>query len=518
MKTILRPTIIWLLFLQGLCLLFFSADTRSETFSEEERTALKVCEGVIQLFEQFQEEVWPGYNLAERPFIFYIPEKWALLFNYSGEIEDFTPYPEDWPGLGTQVLFHQGSLEGLVGQLAFDVEIDSVEMVAVPFMDKPAVDLFAFIVHEGFHQYQHEAFGDIPWQREEKYPIQDSVNTALACLEMHLLMDALRAMKVDDAERCREYAKQFAAVRKKRWNRDETYLAKYEQGQEINEGTAKYVELNSIDLMTRLTYHSSLSGVTSSLLDNFASISMPEYLLDEFQNRMEGISISPEDMSRNRIYPVGSAQGFLLDYLGVIWKSKAQQAGTEFAFARLIEDELGVTEEELEELCDEAKKRYGYKEILAATRKLIKEYTEGFESELETFEAQPGYRIAIDVNTNGLSRSRSSYAKKWIIDQGRRELRSHYNVYVLKRGNLHLQIHDTGIFEGNDWDARRREVVFFIPEIDTLIIDNHPLDLSEHGRHDFERIELQGEGVDLDYTVSGVVEIGKGSIGIESIP
>ncbi|TKJ42264.1 hypothetical protein CEE37_00880 [candidate division LCP-89 bacterium B3_LCP] len=506
------------LIIAALCLSTTSLFAEDETFTEHDIKALKACEGVIKLFQQFQDTVWSGYNLAEIPFIFYMPEKWALLLNYDGEVEGFTSYPSDWPSMGTEVLFHSGQYRDLVGQLGFYQKVDTVIVVAVPYVNRSIVDLFAFIVHEAFHEYQFEAFGEIPWAREEKYPIQDSENTAWAYLEMRLLMDALRSMEADDPAKCRQYAQQFAAVRQHRWESGDPFIAQYEQGQEINEGTAKYVELKCISLMTDLHYSSSLKDVATSLLDDFSSISMPDYLLQIFENRLTGNSISPEDVPRNRIYSVGAAQGFLADYFGIDWKSKAQAAGTEFAFVKLMQEEFGWEASESEKLLKQIKADYNFDQSLKETEELIDEYTEGFNEELQTFNRQSGYRIEIEVSRNGLSRSRSSSAKKWLVDQGTQELRSHFNVYVLKNKLLLLDIHDTGILEQNNWEDSMRKVIFFVQEISSLIIDDKHLELSESAQHNFNKMEMSGEKVNLNYSGSGVIMIDDKEISIQLKP
>jgi hypothetical protein len=497
-------------------------ELKKEKLSAYNHTALKVCEGVIQLFKQLPDSVWPGYNLAKRPFIFYMPGKWALLFNYSKEIDGFTSYPGDWPDLGTDVLFHQGQYKDFTGQLAFGLSIDTVEVAAVPFMEKSEVDIFGFIVHENFHQYQkygkHRAFGEIAWEREEKYPIQDRENTALAYLEMRLLMDALEMSRIDQIRKCEDYVKQFVAVRNYRWKESDPFVARYEQGQEINEGIAQYVEIKSIDLMTQLKYNSSLSGLTSSLLEDFSSISMPQYLLKDFQLRITGNSVSPEDMLRNRIYPVGSAQGYLLDYFKIDWKDKAQQAGPEFTFAKLLRDHLGVDESQVEDLLKEAKNNYGYEEVLTSTEELLQEYLDGYSKELESFEAQPGYRIEIDLSSGGLSRSRSSATKKWIVDKGTRELRRHFNIYVLKSNDLLLQVHDTGLFEQNDWDAYKRKVVFFVPEIISLSLDNKSLEPAKGALYQFNNIEIHGNNFKFSYSKPGTITFTGNSVKVNLTP
>lgn len=37
--------------------------------NQDDYTALAVCEGVVQLFKQFPESVWPGCDLSQRPLI-----------------------------------------------------------------------------------------------------------------------------------------------------------------------------------------------------------------------------------------------------------------------------------------------------------------------------------------------------------------------------------------------------------------------------------------------------------------
>ncbi len=507
MRIFIRLILIPILCLLFICSPFFRDELKSEELSDNDYGALKVCEGIIQLFKQFPDSVWPGFNLAQSPFIFYMPEKWVLLFNYSKETEGFTSYPADWPDLGTNVQFHPGKYKDLAGQLAFDLAIDTVDVAAVPYTEKSAVELFAFLVHENFHEYQqygkHPAFGEIPWEREEKYPVQDAENTALAYLEMRSLMDALKMAKADDENKCREYVKQFVAVRDQRWKQSDPFVARYEQGQEINEGTAKYVELKSIALMKQLKYKSSLDNLTGSLLKDFSSISMPEYLLKDFQERMRGNSVSPEDMLRNRIYPVGSAQGFLLDYFKIDWKSEAQKAGPEFTAAQLFRNQLKINEGELENLLIKAKNRYGYEKVLVFTNRLILEYHDGFDQELMRFESQPGYRIEVDLSSQNLSRSRSSSVRNWIMDKGTRELRSHYDVYVLKNINLFLELHDAGLYEENDWDMKKKKVIFFVPEIDSISLDGEPVKLAEQPPYQFKNLEIFSKSFKLKYSRSG---------------
>jgi hypothetical protein len=524
MKAIITLFMVLVLCLSVICSLLWADDLKSYQLSERDLEALKVCEGVIQLFKQFPDSIWPGYNLAQRPFMFYMPER-AFLFNYPKEMEDFTAYPKDWPDLGTDVLIHEGLYKDLSGQLGFGISIDTVDLAAIPFLKKSNVELFGFIVHENFHEYQHygehPAFGEIPWEREELYPIQDRQNTSLAYLEMRLLMDALNMMKIDNKKKCEEYVKQFIAVRDFRWKQSDPFVKRYEQGEEINEGTAKYVEVKSVSLVSKLKYHSSLDSLTTPLVKDFDSLSLFGYLMDDFQIRITGNSISPVDVGRYRIYPVGSAQGVLLDYLNIDWKDTAQKAGPEFTYAQLFMENLKVEENQLEGLLNKAKKNYDYEQVLASTDKLIQEYTEGYNKDLASFEAQKGYRIEIDLISKNLSRSSSSSAKRWVVDQGTKSLRNPYDVYVLKsilNTDMLLEVHDAGLLEENDWDARTKKVVFFIPEITSIALDGMPLKPVEGTPYQFKNIEVVGENFKFSYGKEGTITIANHKVGINLIP
>jgi hypothetical protein len=437
--------------------------------------------------------IWPGYNLAERPFIVYIPGRWALLFNGTPDTEGFLSYPEEWPNLGANVLYHPGQYKDLIGQLAFDFEVGRQKLVAVGFPEKrgDALYLFGFLVHEAFHQYQNEKFGDIPWEREEIYPILDRENTALACLEMRLLMDALRAAYAGNHDAAVDKLGQFAAVRNERWRRADHFVKRYEQGQEIREGTAKYVELKSIELLKKLSYKSSLRKKANALRADLPSVSMPGLLLDVFKSRITGDSVAPGDMLRNRIYPVGAALGFLADYLKIDWKPKAQEAGTAFEFGGLFAEKLGLTEGRMKDYLEEAEREYGFERLLSSAEALIKDYRAGYEAELASFEAQKGIRVEIDFSYKSIGRSRSTRAKKWIIDQGSVSLCSLYDVYVLKKDRLSLELQSLGVIERDDWSGKKKGVIFYVPKLGAAILDQKPLDLGQGTHVSFNSLKIQ---------------------------
>jgi hypothetical protein len=469
--------------------------------SDYEKTVLDVCRTVVSAFRANPGAVWPGYNLAEQTYLVYLPTKWALLFNPAGEVEGFKACPEGWPEFGTKVLYHQGSYADLVGQLAFDFEVGGIKTVAIGLPEESQglpgpldVYLAGFIVHEAFHQFQAARFGEIPWQREERYPILDRDNTALAALEIRILMHAVTRAQAGARREVEDLLRTFIAVRHERWRVGGEFVARHEQGLEIREGTAQYVQMKALSLM---------EGAAG--LDGFTSISFPGLLEEDFRTRFKEEAVSPEDMPRNRIYPVGAALGFLCDFLGLDWEPQAQAAGSEFAFHTLISEKIGAGEERSNELIAGARKVYGYDKIVAVTDRLIEEYHRGYLRDLEAFEGQPLERLEIELSYRSISRSRNSLGKTWLVDKGSKSLCSRYLVYALKNADLTLQVQEAGVYEENDWDAKRKKVVFYVPSIQSVTLDGEPVDLAKVLTGPFRTLDVAGQSMRLTVLKPGTI-------------
>lgn len=477
------------------------------TQSDSSYLILKTGEAVVQLFRKNADRIWPGFDLSRQPFIVY-QQEWALLFNGPDSVDGFQKYPASWPRLEARVLYCPGQYKDLVGQLAFDVPVDTLKAVALGYIGVPAISFFAYVVHEAFHQYQRQAFGDIPWAREELYPIEDTENTALAVLEMRLLQEALKAKH----SQRRELIREFLAVRDTRWNRDD-FVKRYEQGQELNEGTAKYVEVRGVELAERQK--------GNALRKDIAAASGGDYLGGEFQARYTGSALAPEDVLRNRIYPVGAALGKLLDELSVSWKAKAQAAGTEFSFAEMLRSKVPVDSSALPGLVEQTKARFRYSDIKAAADSLDQAYQAGFKAALDRFEATPGYRIEITLSAKNLRRSRSSSAKHWLMDKGSKDLRDHYKVYVLSSAltkDLSFEVHDAGLLEENDWQRGIRKVAFFTARIDSCRLDDQLQLAANATQSAFNRIELAGDNFKLSYSGKGTLASSRNHITITLAP
>jgi len=292
--------------------------------SNTQLTFLKVVAGIHSTFKNYAGEIWPGYDLSKQPYVVYLPGELVLFLNAGYAPAGFEPYPAELPDPGTRAFVHYGSYDNLVGQFAFDFQIDSITTFAMGLpgdllfsSENPSYMLLSSTIHEGFHQFQRQHFGEIPWAREERYPILDMENTALASLEMHILKDALNAMFEDNRQKMEMLLKEFVAVRDYRWKHADNYVRKYEQGQEINEGTARYVEMKAMDCFLKLDTTRIRNQLLREIKKDLAGMTIRSLLIGDLESRLSGLAVAPEDMLRNRIYPVGAALGSLLDRLKI---------------------------------------------------------------------------------------------------------------------------------------------------------------------------------------------------------
>lgn len=481
--------------------------------SELEITVLSSTSEIIKLYKEESTSIWPGFDLSIQPFIVYIPGEWTLLVNYDKQIDGFTKYPDGWPELNTNAIIHYGNYEGLIGQLEFNFVLDSLTTIAIGFPqgffnfedDEDRLMIFAFIIHESFHQYQRQSFGEIPWAREEKYPILDIHNTSLAFLEIRILSDALHAMDSNMPAKCQNLYNDFQTVRDERWNEKSGFIAKYEQGQEINEGTAKYVEVKSVFKMIERANCPDID-MRDDYKKLFQSESIKDYLMDDMESRMINNTIAPEDVTRNRIYPVGAAQGILHDYLSVKWKKRAEEAGENFL---LYDPEYNKVTDSIRFVSNinRIKRRYNYNNVIESTRLSINKFMENYQLAKGQFDNQKGNRIEVNFNYKSLSRSRSSRSKKWVVDNGEWTLCLDYRIFKLKSGNCSISLENMGILQFNDWDNKYSKVIFYSKEISSIFLDTIEYNLSDISSSRFSRLRLMGEGIDIEIKSKGTIMI-----------
>jgi hypothetical protein len=478
-----------------------------QNLTKLEKTVISATGTVVKVFREKHDQIWPGYDLSKQPFMVYIPGKWALLVNSKNPVEGFVEYPEDWPDIHTDAMLHKGDLKGLSGQLAFNFKIDTITTLAIGLHEnfynlnttEGLLEIFAFITHESFHQFQRQSFGEIPWARAEKYPILDAENTAMAYLEMKLLIDALKAKDAGDKEKCREIVKDFALVRQNRWKTADEFVRRYEQGQELNEGTAKYVEVKSVFCLMEMIENDEHLDFEDSLL----SSKMKNYIYDSFQSKMLGQTISPDDMIRNRIYPVGAAEGIMMDYIGIDWKNDATEAGTGFAFADLVCKSLCIDGKTDTGSLAAVKQDYDYDDVLAATKQEIENYIDLYQAEQESFENQEGSRIEVNLTYHSLSRAGNSRSKKWIMGNGAESLCMNYKLLKIVTDHHSFLLEDLAVYQQYDWDQKKIKIVFFTPRELQFIVDGEAHFIHSLKDQQFSELAILGEGIEVKVQSKG---------------
>jgi hypothetical protein len=487
------------------------------TLAQPDSLALLATAAVMALFKSEGDAVWPGYDLAKRTVLVYLPDRWAVLLNAPHEVEGFTVYSKTWPPLGVPALVHQGPFEKLAGQLEFNLTIDGLKTVAIAPTQglragrRAAIGLgFTFITHEAFHQFQRDTFKSLANdQPEEEYPILDSENTALASLEMHTLMDAIRAIARADTARVREFAEEFLAVRRERWHRRPDDIPLFERPQELMEGSAQYVQVRCVGLMGDLC-GGSLAGKAPPECAVFAGVTAELYLLSDFEDRIGDGVIDPIDMARNRVYPVGAALGMLLDFFHVEWKQRISDAVTSPGLAELLDQGIHWDSAMGDTLLAEAKANYGYDGLRAICERRVQTYPVEYEMGVDSLMSAPGYHVSVEVPISGVSRSRACEGRRLVLEKPTRSFSKKCHVYTLKhvtKDDLFVEIHESAIAEENSTDDRARRVLFVAPDVETADLDGRSIDISARGDYSFSRLNLAGSSFQIRYDGVGTLAV-----------
>lgn len=485
---------------------------------------LRTITAVVSVFTALRDSVWPGYDLSAQPFLVYRPRQWAVLLNPPGEIDGFRLYPESWPPPGIPALVHLGDTPDLLGQLEFDFTVGPITTVAIPLAGnlpehalERARSLFAFIVHEAFHQFQRAAFREVNEPSEELYPILDTANSARAALEMHILEDAMRAVERRDLAGARRLTGWFLAQRRYRWEHASPLVREYERAKELSEGTAKYVETR---LVAALAVNCRSGRYADpSVCPSFRSLTVPGYLQADFESRLTDGALGPADVPRNRIYPTGAAMGVLLDFFGVEWKPQAASLPDSSALADLLASSVPVQPGALASLRTEAERRYDLRTLEQRTQRLVDVYVREADAAIRAFEAQPGQRIEVQLPAAGTSRSRSSSAKRWVVNNGRRVFSTEFLAYTLRRPNqeVFLSVERRAVLDDLVPRGERR-VAFFVPSVEAIEMDGAPLTVTSSSDHQFEALSLRGAGFALEVHAPGTLSVSAGRVAVHVSP
>ena len=435
-------------------------------------------------------------------------------------VDGWVAYPDSWPRLSRPAWFQPGGDPRLVGQLAFDYEVPGGRVVAIPLYEQlPAeysqrdIGLYSFIVHEAFHQFQRHSFADVETLSEELYPMLDSVNNALAGLELRALKDAVLALGEADSTRAHESALLALAVHDHRSEQLDSVARMIERSKEVVEGTAKYVETKMVMALAEVC------RTRVHVLEPFCQLvdrtEAARWLADDFDRRISAGAIAPSDMARNRMYPTAAAAGVLLDVYEPHWKDAIQREGTRQGLFQHLSDAIGPTAESRPVLLDRARERYGWAPLLSSSAALVRHYLEGYKEALSMFNAQAGTRVVLQVPVANITRSRSSREDRWVVDAGRRTL-GRFVVFTLRRRTeptLDLDVRNAFVLDETSDDGYRSVTFRSIGPL-TVTADGRPVSTETAAVREFDNLTFSAGNAALHSALRGKLTTRPGEIHI----
>jgi hypothetical protein len=465
---------------------------------------------------------WPGYDASSRPLAVYRVGRWSVLLNPPSlhPVDGWLEYPDSWPRLSRPAWFKPDGDRGLVGQLAFDYEVPGGQVVAVPLYEQLPSEygqrdlyLYSFIVHEAFHQFQRHHFSDVETPSEEFYPMLDSVNNALAGLELRALKEALEALFEADSTRARESAVLALAVHDHRLEELDNAARTIERSKEVVEGTAKYVETQMVAALAHACRTPPPALVR--FCPTVADIDAARWLADDFDRRISAGAIAPMDMARNRIYPMAAAAGFLLDVHDPDWKTAVERDGTGRGLFQHLADAIGPTAASRSLYVDRARERYGWQSLLSASAGLVGEYLDGYNVALRRFNAEAGTRVVLRVPVANITRSRSSREDRWVVDAGRRTLGS-FVVFTLSTRSgpgFDLNVRNAYVLDETDDDGYRSVTLHVIGPV-SITADAQPVSTETEATREFESLSFEASGAGLHSALPGMLTTRPGELRI----
>ncbi|MSR47020.1 MAG: hypothetical protein EXS13_08140 [Planctomycetes bacterium] len=256
-------------------------------------------------------------------------------------------------------------------------------------------------VHEGFHAFADRAL-KIPAYSEldmADYPDLEPERSARLQLEGDALIAALAAEAPDERE---EQALLFLAERVRRRDGLPAAVVRAEDGNEMNEGLATYVEWRALELWRD-------HGISKEL-----QAAMPQFkAAQEFTAEVKQHTIQLRHLARHtlavngsefgtavvrrRAYFFGGALGRLLDALSPEWKRSAEQGRT---LTESLVEALGApSDEELAERAAAAEDDAAFAELVAAKAKQSARATQDRERTVARVIDGAGTLLRIDVSS-----------------------------------------------------------------------------------------------------------------------
>jgi hypothetical protein len=263
---------------------------------------------VVRLGRRYGESIWPGYRPDTIPVAYVFPRQGTALFNWRGQLPaGYQPVP-GIPNVGW--LSKQNISASNTG-----TSIDGRNVAQVAISSLRIEEVLPLTFHEAMHAFEHSV--QAPGMRfghgensfyVASYPIFDARNEFLWAVEGELLGEAVTATS---AQKKRQLAREFVAVRRQRESLLDPSYAEFEQASELNEGIAEYALVRALQLLAMDTYSDTLTRAGARTI-------LAKRITD-----LAGLTQNVTQSFRLRFYRTGPAQALLLDAIaGPSWKSR----------------------------------------------------------------------------------------------------------------------------------------------------------------------------------------------------
>lgn len=384
---------------------------------------------VWRLLATEENRVWPGWNAATTPLLFYLPNKQDVLINHPDPPDGFRAYHGliQFPH-GTILVRDGKTLIELDGQNT-SLAINEVQTLVVadtlsnrmnnvrsmiqdprPASEKletlsydrignDPISTLGMIAHEAFHVFQHAQAPDKGGNELDlmQYPTLSVKNNVGFVLEAEALAEALQA---SDLAVMRQAAVHWLAVRQ--WRRSElpARARVYEDGTEFNEGLAKYIEYRLTQVLEDVRPSDAMWRIQG--FRGYADLSWKRaQLIEQMQRMLRGevnVNNDPYGASpaRMRLYYSGMAIAALLDRLSDDWHAKILQPDT--TLTGLVQSALDVTPEQLSKQAGSIEQGDRYAQLAAVKSELRRKGDVAVQNMLSEIQHGPHTALMIDYS------------------------------------------------------------------------------------------------------------------------
>jgi hypothetical protein len=387
---------------------------------------------VWALLASDENPVWPGWDAGDTPLYFYFPGVQEVLIGHPAPPAGFTRYSGALAFPGREIWLHDGATLVTFDGQNTTREIGGVRVLVVADTlssqrqeleylirdERPAdermkdldyarlaADPYAqmsTIAHEAFHAFQARWIGtraDVELFLLH-YPTLSVENNVGMAFEGLALKDALLATDLAETESA---VLRWLALRKHRRAAIPAEAIQYEDGTELNEGLAKYVEWRLSQTLEGRTPGPGMAWVSG--FGGYADLAFVRTrLIEDMCSALSGEKLVNNDPYgtapiRFRLYYSGMAIAALLDRLMPEWKERIVHPGT--TLAGLAEEALAPDEELLDGLIQEALADPRRADVVAKKTRLAEDGREAARKKLAALLAAEKGLLCVDYSALG---------------------------------------------------------------------------------------------------------------------